>query len=335
MCDVWCMQIGLRQVSLETVEWFDTACKGGELTRTALARELCERESWRGPSGRPCLVSARRMLPPLAEAPGVPLPEAETPVPDPHMRSPSDFPDSSVACAPCDSPPPGSDGRDPSSRGMAAPAGRTAPILDPFGVAWDPRRHRLRGGRDAAGAADARVADIGQVVHDNRFLLLPGVRVHGLASEALRMATARVADDRETGYGVRPVLAQTFTGPGMSGPNCWAAGGPAARPATGSRLVGNPALRRGMGGTGVRPQPAPRRPGQAADCGDGRGLDPAPRRAPAGALPGPGGPGGLPTAVERGGDDGARAGVAFRADGGAVPRRAAGAGHPGHDNAEP
>ncbi len=32
------MQIGMRQVSAETVEWFGTACRGGELTRTALAR---------------------------------------------------------------------------------------------------------------------------------------------------------------------------------------------------------------------------------------------------------------------------------------------------------
>ena len=35
------MQIGMRQISSETVEWFGTACKGGDLTRTALACELC------------------------------------------------------------------------------------------------------------------------------------------------------------------------------------------------------------------------------------------------------------------------------------------------------
>ncbi len=73
------MQIGLRQVSAETVEWFEAACKGGELTRAALARAPCERGSWRGPSGRPCLASARRMLPLLAEASGVHLPDAPPP----------------------------------------------------------------------------------------------------------------------------------------------------------------------------------------------------------------------------------------------------------------
>ena len=58
------MQIGMRQVSSETVEWFGTACKGGNLTRTALARE---RESWYSRAGKLCLASARRLLPKPAE----------------------------------------------------------------------------------------------------------------------------------------------------------------------------------------------------------------------------------------------------------------------------
>ncbi len=46
------MQIGLRQISSETAEWFKEACAGdgsGRPSRAALTRELCERESWRGP----------------------------------------------------------------------------------------------------------------------------------------------------------------------------------------------------------------------------------------------------------------------------------------------
>ena len=92
------MQIGMRQISSETVEWFGTACKGGELTRTALARGLCERESWFNHVGRLCRASARRNLPKLAQTLGVRLPEAEATALDPHMRPPSDFPDGSVAC---------------------------------------------------------------------------------------------------------------------------------------------------------------------------------------------------------------------------------------------
>ncbi len=213
------MQIGLRQVSAETVEWFEAACKGGELTRAALARAPCERGSWRGPSGRPCLASARRMLPLLAEASGVHLPDAAAPSLDVHMRPPSDFPDSPVACAPCD---PGA--LSPDLVTDAADRRRREAMVEtrhPEGWRRPPGgqlRYRIRSARHGI------LGGIGQVVHDNRFLLLPGVRVKGLASEALRMATARVADDRETGYGVRPVLAQTFTGPGMSGPSCRAAG---------------------------------------------------------------------------------------------------------------
>ncbi len=65
--------------------------------------------------------------------------------------------------------------------------------------------------------ADALAANIGRVVCNHRFLLLGGVRVYGLASEVLRMAAARVADDWEARYSVRPVVAYTHVGPEHSG----------------------------------------------------------------------------------------------------------------------
>ncbi len=73
-------------------------------------------------------------------------------------------------------------------------------------------------------SADARVANIGKVVCKNRFLLLSGVRVKGLASRVLRLATARIADDWAAADGERPVLAKTFTGPETSGLSYRAAG---------------------------------------------------------------------------------------------------------------
>ena len=79
------------------MEWFDTACKGGELTRTALARELCERESWVNEFGRLCFASAHKLLPKVAEALGVRLPEAAATALEPHIRPPPDFPGISVA----------------------------------------------------------------------------------------------------------------------------------------------------------------------------------------------------------------------------------------------
>ena len=73
-------------------------------------------------------------------------------------------------------------------------------------------------------SADARVANIGRVVCNHRFLLLPGVRGKGLASRVLRLATGRIADDWAEAYGERPVLVQSFTGPGQSGLSYRAAG---------------------------------------------------------------------------------------------------------------
>ena len=38
----------MRQNSAETVEWLTTACNSGDLSRTALAHELCVPENWFG-----------------------------------------------------------------------------------------------------------------------------------------------------------------------------------------------------------------------------------------------------------------------------------------------
>ena len=96
---VTAMQTGMRLVSAETVEWFSTACNGGELTLTALARKLCERERCVNEFGQPVLASVRKLPPKLAESLGARLPYAEVTALDPHICAPSVFPDISVACA--------------------------------------------------------------------------------------------------------------------------------------------------------------------------------------------------------------------------------------------
>ena len=95
------MQIGLRQISSETAEWFREACAGdgsGRPSRSALARELCERESWRGPGGRLCCASARKLLPKLATSLGVTLPEPEARPEGAHRCAEAGYPDMALAC---------------------------------------------------------------------------------------------------------------------------------------------------------------------------------------------------------------------------------------------
>jgi hypothetical protein len=63
----------------------------------------------------------------------------------------------------------------------------------------------------------ARRANLERVVCNNRFLILPTVRVPNLASHVLSIALSRLADDWEKRYHVRPVLAETFVDPAFAG----------------------------------------------------------------------------------------------------------------------
>ena len=240
------MQIGMRQITAETVEWFRGACNGGELSRTALAHELCLKENWFGGVGKPCLASGRKLLPRLAAELGVRLPDAEAMEFAPHARPASDFADSSVSGSVRDL------GALSLERVAATEERRRWEAMiethHPEGWRRPPggqvrywvrsERHGLLGGigftaagiqlgpRDAVigWSGDARVVNIGKVVCNHRFLLLPGVRVKGLASRVLRLATGRIGEDWAAAYGERPVLVQSFTGPGQSGLSYRAAG---------------------------------------------------------------------------------------------------------------
>ena len=55
-----------------------------------------------------------------------------------------------------------------------------------------------------------RSANLQRVIQNSRFLILPSVRVKGLASHVLARAARRVADDWEAAYEMQPVLLETF-----------------------------------------------------------------------------------------------------------------------------
>jgi len=70
---------------------------------------------------------------------------------------------------------------------------------------------------------DARRANLNRVVCNDRFLILPTVRVKHLASHVLSLALCRLVQDWEQRYQIRPVLAETFVDPNRFSGTCYKA----------------------------------------------------------------------------------------------------------------
>ena len=237
------MQVGLHQFHSTTIEWLKTAVGQEGSTRHSLSRALCEREDWRGRCGQWCLSAGSKALPVLADRLGLRLPSARSvPFFAPALRDrppAAAFPDLSLRCS--------------LKRLGAITLERVGDVEDrrlwesmmashhPEGWArapggqlryWIRSEHhgRLGGiGFSSAGwhqqardafigwSPDARAANLPLLICNHRFLLLSGVRVHALASRVWRLAAARVADDWEAAYAVRPVMAFTYVAAGFPG----------------------------------------------------------------------------------------------------------------------
>ena len=206
------------------------------LNRAALSRVVCERLDWRKPDGGLKDMSARvallRMhregvitLPPARKRPGPRKPIAPSPQTDP----PSLFepPTSLEAVRPLRIEPvatraegrlwnayiaryhylghhplPGAQmryfvhatsGELLAVLGFAAAAWKTAP-RDAF-IGWSPVQ---------------RQRNLALVVNNARFLILPWIRIHNLASHLLAQLQRRLPHDWERRYALRPVLLETF-----------------------------------------------------------------------------------------------------------------------------
>lgn len=70
---------------------------------------------------------------------------------------------------------------------------------------WLAARDRFIGWDDST-----RQKNLPRVVNNSRFLILPWLRIKGLASHVLSLAARVVVDDWEEAYGARPVLLETF-----------------------------------------------------------------------------------------------------------------------------
>jgi len=69
----------------------------------------------------------------------------------------------------------------------------------------------------------ARRANLGRLVSNDRFLILPTVKVNNLASQVLSLALSRLPEDWEERYHIRPVLVETFVNPDRFAGTCYKA----------------------------------------------------------------------------------------------------------------
>ncbi|MXY70035.1 MAG: IS4 family transposase [Acidobacteriia bacterium] len=224
------MRIGLRLLKPETVQWLQRALQRGGFSRAGLARELCERDSWRNPRGKLCAASARKALPRLAQQLGLALPPIQARVPSCRQRAaqgprPVEFAGSlrqlgGVWLERAQTPAqrrlcadllraghPLGAGRAPGCRVQYLLASR----LGPVGVLSFVAAPLRLGPRDRHLGWDDRTrgARIGEVVSNDRFLILPGVRVPQLASHVLAQARRQLGPDWERQHGLEPVLLET------------------------------------------------------------------------------------------------------------------------------
>ena len=258
------------------MQWLRLELQHGELSRAALGRGLCERDGWRNLRGALCAASARKALPQLAAQLGLALPPAQPGPPrggcgrgaGEVRLGLTEFGGSleelgevrlGVAetaaarklCAGL------LEAGHPLGRARA-PGCRLMYLLEaaagPLGVLSFVSAPLRLGPRDAHLGWDDRTrgSHIQQVVSNDRFLLLPGVRVPNLASHVLGRAVGRLAADWEARHGVRPVLVETCVeasrpatsyqaaGLGVRGPDRGAAAGRGGRGRAEARVAARP-----------------------------------------------------------------------------------------------
>ncbi len=266
------------------------ALRSGGTTRHALARALCARTGWHNAAGRPCISAAARVLPALAAYVGHDLP----PPPPCAVPAFAQAPSAPAGAVPAD-------GRfDVALACSLADLGLVslARVRDADDRrAWEAMvaaHHAVLGGigfgaatwqlraRDAwiGWSADARADNLGRVICDHRFLVLPQVRVQGLASRALRLASARVATDWQDRYQLRPQAVYTYVASDQTGYSYQCAGWEKLGPTSGRRgrvgqVWGLPLIDDGPGDNWKRDLCTRQRPAIGGHAGayDGQDVD--------------------------------------------------------------
>ncbi len=244
------MRIGLRHFSSDSIEWFKEAATDPEQTRYGLALGLCEKDNWRNARGELCLASARKRLPTIAQAVGVKLP-APASLPKGMVfggKAPpfgEGYPDKYVVCS-LESL--GGVSLEPVKGAEKKLWREMMQTHHPEGWSRTPGKqisywittenHGRVGGIGFCAAswhqgardkwigwsARARVENLGLVINNHRFLLLPGVRVKNLASHVLSLAISQVRVEWKDIHGTEPVAAYTYISSDHEGSSYKAAG---------------------------------------------------------------------------------------------------------------
>jgi hypothetical protein len=212
----------------------EMVCATAQLTRGALARQVCDWLDWRGADGRAKEISCRVTLNKLEQRGLIELPPARTVSFAPRTPRPAP-PAAQWPCIETSLSKLGGielvmvNGDRELSRQWRAMMQAYHPLGDgPLcgaqlrylirsaqgvvgGLSFSAPAWRL-GVRDAwiGWSESMRAARLTQVVGNTRFLILPSVKVKNLASHVLGLATQRLAGDWQVHYGERVLLVETF-----------------------------------------------------------------------------------------------------------------------------
>ena len=200
------MRVGKRLLKPQTVTWLRDVLQEGELTRSSIAREFCERDGWKNRQGVPCAASAR-----LEQLGAVRLRLVEERAERGLWRS------MLLDCHPL------GEARAPGKRLTYLLESAHTGVLGGLSFVAAPMR---LGPRDKVlgWSPRAREAHLEEVLSNDRFLILDWIEVPHLASHALGMAARQVPADWERRHRVPPVLLETCVGPDQTGASYKAAG---------------------------------------------------------------------------------------------------------------
>ena len=227
----------------------ETVARFPKLSRTELARTVCEHLGWKTPTGRDKVQSCLTLLERLEGHGVVTLPaKQERQRPQRHIASfatdppdaPIDAPLSTLAPIRLEVVQAGeSRARFKAYLQTYHYLGYRQPVGAHLGyfVVCEPRQQPLGCLLFSASAAWAlaprdqwigwddphRQKLLHLVLSNDRFLIFPWIAVPNLASHALALATARIADDWVQAYGYRPVLIETFVDPTHFAGTCYRA----------------------------------------------------------------------------------------------------------------